>query len=137
MSIKSLGATHALLTDWIQQSKRPNKETAIELLYMISIAKEYMKRLKTVGPDVVAQLKSETPFLQYVYMTFREESPEAAAVRDYFSTVHERVLEAITNGENIESNYLPTTLAASYKSVHTRTLRTQRMKINTLRNKHD
>lgn len=134
MSVKSLHATHALLVDWVQQSKRPSKETAIELLYMISIAKEYMKRLKTVGPDVVTQLKSETPFLQYIYTTFREESPESIAVRDYFSTIHERVLAAITNGENIELNYLSTTLASSYKSVHTRTLRT---KISTIRKKHD
>lgn len=122
MSVNSLDATHALLMDWIQKHTS-NKSTAIELLYMISIAKEYLKRLKTVGPDVVTQLKPENEFLQYIYMTFRKETPEAASVRDYFSTIHERVLNTITNGEDIKYNYLPTTIAASYKTVYTRTFR--------------
>lgn len=125
MSVRSLDATHALLTDWIQRlPHKSNKDAAIELLYTISIAKEYMVRLKTVGPDIVARLKPENVFLQFVYTTFDEETPEAEAVRNYLSVVHERVLNAITNGEEIKTDYLPTTLAASYKSVRTRTLKT-------------
>ena len=62
MSVSSLDATHALLSDITKTSKPP----IIELLYKLGIAKEYLKRLPIVGPDTVAKLKPEDMFLQYI-----------------------------------------------------------------------
>ena len=58
MSVSSLDATHALLSDITKTSKPP----IIELLYKLGIAKEYLKRLPIVGPDTVAKLKPEDMF---------------------------------------------------------------------------
>jgi hypothetical protein len=104
---QSLAAVHALLRDWLHREAsniagkpNPGKMLAVELLYVISIAKEYLRRLP--WNDAVARLKNEHVFLQFIYTVFTTETPTTKTVNDYFSAIHEQVVSALMDGRDID-----------------------------------
>ncbi len=94
----SVPGLHQAVTDWLQteiEKGVPSDRLAVELMYVLGLGDEYLRRLPLVGPDAVTRIKGEQPVLHYIYNTYTEASPAAVSAQHYIAATRQQVLPVL------------------------------------------
>lgn len=121
MQSDTLNAVNAMLSDHLEKIHDfPPMIKAMDVLYLISLAAEYLKHVQNETPDVATRLKGEIVFLQAIYSNFNRPSTEIINILKYFEQIHKKLLDAVIHARSdatytITNSFVKRTIAGAFK----------------------
>lgn len=121
MQTNTINAVNAMLSDHITKDDRiPPIIIAMDVLYLVSLAAEYLKHIQHEIPNAATRLKGEILFLRMIYDNFNQPSIEIIHILKYFEQIHQKILDAVIRARseksyNITLPFIKKTINTAFK----------------------